>query len=237
MTAKYCVFGEGPNDIGYVEWGGSGKLIQEGCYAGFLKAVKKRKDFECLKAVSFIGLKGPGSHKNRPVLQGFRRHAYYAARMAATAGADILLIGTDVDRGRTSQSTYHDRVKYLSKYREEFEDGYKIACAENPAVEQLRVIVIVPLCKLESWLIVDEKAFSDVAGFQRGVLQKHPEEMCGQTDAKEFMDSRFKDNDRTKPDTAMLYEIALKSSPNVLEKMCPVSYPPFLAQCKSLYCF
>ena len=233
MTTTYCVFGEGPNDIGVIDWT-TREIKQEGCYSGFFRAAREISHLDCLKAVELKNLKLPGHGRKRPVakrLKGFTHHSYYAARMAATAGADFLLIGTDVDRGRGSESTHSKRVKSLRQYRKEFEEGFKIACEDNPSVKQIQLVVIVPLCKLETWLLADEKAFFKAAGLKRGELPKQLELMHGQTDAKTFLHSLFKKHEREVPDTKILFNIALKSSPDVLSEMCPVSYKPFLAQC------
>ena len=236
MTYTYCVFGEGPNDIGIVAYGDNNKISQEGCYAGYLKAAFPVKDLKCRRAEKLKNIKLPGEGMKRSVankLTGYRYHAYYAARMAATDGADILLIGADVDRGRSANSTAAERVKALHNYRKEFADGYKIACKENPSVEQIRFFIIVPLCKLESWLLADEKAFFKATGIKRGELPKQPEKMFGVTDSKIILNSLFEKRGKGTPCTAILFDIARKSSPDVLSVMCPNSYTPFLAMCKS----
>lgn len=236
MTAKYCVFGEGKNDIGEVEWGGGGKLSQEGCYSGFLKATKYYTGLKCLKAVE---LKEVGKTSDNGKIKSLKtktkqtKKAYFASRMAATEGADVLIIGRDVDKANVPGSRHLDRVRCVKKYREEFEAGYTLACKDDPAVERVHLVVIVPLCELEAWLLADEKAFSAVAGFQRGKLTQNPEEIHGETGAKEYLDSLFLKHGRKAPDTPVLYKIATKSSPAVLKRMCPVSYAPFLEQCKS----
>jgi len=235
MTYKYCVFGEGPNDIGIVAYGNDKKISLEGCYAGYLRAAFPVMDLKCLMAKTLKNIKLPGQGMKRKAdnkLNGYGRKAYYAARMAATDGADILLIGADVDRGRDSESSDQKRIKSLGKYRKEFEEGFKIACKEDPTVENIRLFIIVPLCKLESWILADEKAFFKVTGFKRGDLPKQPEKMYGLTDSKTFLDSIFEKHGKEAPGTEMLFKIAMKSSPDVMRVHCPHSYTPFHAKCE-----
>jgi hypothetical protein len=214
MTIKFCVFGEGKNDIGKTDLDGA--VLTEGCYASFTKKAAAGKNLICVKAARFPK-KFPGGKKRKAdnKLKGFIGHGYLAAREAATMQVDWLIIGTDADKGE------------LCRIREEFETGYDLAIEKDHDVANIKLIALVPLVKLESWLLADEKAFKKVAGFERGKLPKNPEEMHGQTDPKDHLDKLFTDKRRLRPDTEILRQIARQSSPEVLKSQCKYSYTPF----------
>lgn len=59
-------------------------------------------------------------------------------------------------------------------------------------------------------------------------MPKKPEELYGQTDAKELLNGLFRSHRMPEPDTEVKAQMAGEARPDVLAQQCPVSYPPFL---------
>ena len=221
---RVAVYGEGPGDYG--EWDPVvDQLGQEGCYLAFVRTAASRCDFECIKAGRFP-LPLPGRKKRRvPKLKGFEPHSFYATLEAALDDGDVLVIGTDTDHGvggKKRRLPDACRRKY-----EELRSGYEKAPEFMPAASSVSLVRLVPLVKLESWLLADEGGFRSAAGFARGRLPKKPEELYGQTDAKDQLNRLFRDNGRSAPNTRVKAQLACAARPPVLRQQCPNSHPQF----------
>lgn len=238
MNLRVAVRGEGPNDFG--RWDvRRRRLEQEGCYLAFLKTAISDDVrgagavFDCIFAGRFPK-KLPGSRHKRglPRLKGFERHAFYSTLEAREEGADWLVIGTDADRGleekkRRLPAACRERYSQLRK-------GYEKAKRFRSETAQVGFVPLVPLVKLESWLLADEKGFRKAAGFERGPLPEKPEELYGSTDAKRYLDSLFRRHRKRDADTSDKARLAEETSAQALARECPVSYPPFLKNVQTL---
>jgi hypothetical protein len=113
-------------------------------------------------------------------LKGFAQHSYLAIIEAVLHGVDIVVIGTDADTKAKSVG-----AKVCQNKREALRRGYQKALADRPSASPAPALVrIVPLPKLEAWLLADEKAFRKATQRIRGTLPKPAEELRGQNDAK-----------------------------------------------------
>ncbi|MBM4043802.1 MAG: hypothetical protein FJ279_01690 [Planctomycetes bacterium] len=232
MTLRLAVRGEGPSDYG--RWDHSqDRQEQEGCYLAFVRAALAQDpgelplELNCVSAGRFPRkLPGGKAKRKLPRLKGFERHAFYATLEASQQGAQCLVIGADTDRGLEGKKTRLPQA-CLERY-EQFRVGHEKATKFHGATEGVRLVALVPLVKLESWLLADENAFRSAAGFERGVLPRMPEELYGQTDAKEHLTRLFRKHSRGEPEVADKARLALAASPKVLSNECPISYPPFL---------
>ena len=227
-SLRVVVRGEGPNDYGRWDFQAD-RLLEEGCYMAFVRRAEGRRRLECIKAGRFP-VPRPGRRKKRgiPRMAGFEPHAFYATLEAAEEGADLLVIGTDTDRGvggRRKQLPQACRRKY-----QQLRSGHEKAVAFRPAAAKVRLVCLVPLVKLESWLLADARALPRAAGLARSPLPSKPEELYGRTDAKAVLDRLFEGRGLRKPDTAAKARLAAAARPSALTEHCPVSYPPFSSQ-------
>ena len=230
MTAKIVVRGEGPNDYGQWDYA-KDRLKETGCYEKFVRtaAVCYQPQIKlcCIFAGSFPKkLPGGSKKKKSPNLKGFERHAFYSALEAVEVGAEWLVVGVDTDRGLRGEKKRLPQANQQNYTQ--LHSGFEKARQFRAEVANLKFIALVPLVKLESWLLADSRGFYDACGFERGVLPKHPEELYGTCDAKDHLNTIFVNNQRNPPDTSGKAAIAAKSKPSVLKCECPVSYPPFL---------
>jgi len=225
---SFSVRGEGPNDYGVVDLH-TGQIHQEGCYAAFLAKAASRHKLTCVGAGPFPK-KLPGG-KRKPALRGFERHSFYATLEAVEQGARCVVIGTDTDRGLKARRRHLPKA-CLAKYAQ-LHAGHQKAVQLRPEAANVVLVCLVPLVKLETWLLADPRSTRRVAGFDRGELPKKPEELYGQTDAKELLNGLFRSHRMPKPDTEVKAQMAAEARPDVLAQQCPVSYPPFL-ECVSV---
>lgn len=233
MRVRVAVRGEGPNDYG--RWNPlQGRLEQEGCYLAFVRAAVLQEahsgtpvHFQCIKADRYAKpLPGGKLRRRIPPLQGFESHAFYSTLEAMHEGARWLVIGTDTDRGLQGRKT--DLPEACIQRYEQFRSGYDKAITLVPEARGVSLVVVVPLVKLESWLLADEKGFREAAGFHRGSLPKKPEELYGKTDAKEYLDQLYSSHGKKSPGTSEKARLAASASPPVLGRECSISYPLFL---------
>ena len=229
---RVAVRGEGPDDYGKVD-SRTARVVREGCYVAFVRRAAEPRMFDCVSAGRFPKKLPGGFRKTRvPKLRGFERHSFYATLEAKEAGADWLVIGTDTDRG-LGGSKRHLPKACVQKYGQ-LRSGYEKATNFRPETTKVGFVCLVPLVKLESWLLADEEAFRAVARFPRGALPKSPEKLYGSTDAKALLDKLFHDRRREAPDTAAKARLAAAATPAVLTQQCPISYPRFHQQVVSL---
>jgi hypothetical protein len=230
MMVKTVVRGEGPNDYG--RWDYAGEMLEEeGCYGAFVRTAatnyQPQVELRCVFAGPFPKkLPGGSSNKKSPKLTGFERHAFYSALEAVELGAEWLVVGVDTDRGLMGEKKRLPQANQRN-YKQLF-SGFKKAEEFRAEVAHLKFIALVPCVKLESWLLADSQGFYDACGFERGALPKHPEELYGTCDAKTHLNTIFEEKHRDPPDTSCKAAIAARSRPLELERVCPLSYPPFL---------
>ena len=227
-----AVRGEGPNDYGEVEIG-TDRAVRDGCYIAFVRRAAPAGQVECVSAGRFPK-KFPGGKRKRglPLLKGFEPHAFYGTLEAFEARANWLVIGTDTDRGLDGRRSKLAEA-CLERYQQ-LQEGHRKAAEFRPEVTSVGLVALVPMVKLESWLLADHDGFEMAAGFPRGRLPKNPEELYGQTDAKDLLDSLFRSQGRPPPGTPVKAELAHAASPSILAQQCPVSYPPFLGAVQAL---
>lgn len=231
QSVKLMVRGEGANDYGVLDMA-TGQVVQEGCYVAFVRAVATGRVLQCVNAGRFPKKLPGGAKRRAPKLRGFERHSFYSTLEALERGADWLVIGTDTDRGKGRR-----RRKLPEACREKYEQlrhGHKKAVLLRPEAAKVGLVCLVPLVKLESWLLADEEAFQKVTGFARGDLPGRPERLYGQTDAKKVLDMMFHGRGQTPPGTGTKSDLAAAARPPVLSRECPVSYPPFAAHVRAL---
>ena len=217
MRIPFCVYGEGRDDYGHVD-PTTGEVVHEGCYVQFLRRVASGRALCCLAAGRAFR-KLPGRKRPPARLKHFALQAYYATREAIEIGALWVVIGADADARLKQRPNDTGGRTACRGIREEFEEGYRAAISTCPDTAGMRLVRIVPLSRLESWLLGDPAAFHKVTGRQRPKLPYPPERLWGKQETKDLL-RRFAPQ-ASKP------ELARAARPRTLARNCPISYPLF----------
>lgn len=235
MTAPCLVFlvGEGPNDIGDLAKGSLDQQGREGFFQPLLRTIAQGRaplEFRGKKLHAFPKQAVP----KPPDVLG--RKARQALVLAGFEGTRALVLAVDTDKESGTKASKVEARRSMREKRQAIEEGFTVARDLDASLTSIVTLVAIPCRMIEAWALADAKAIAQALDRPKvPVLPPgSPEEYWGdeQIPASNYPKCVLARAVGDDPPEDLFALIAAHVRLDVLEKQCPESFAPFLAEAR-----
>lgn len=222
MTIRILILGEGATDVGVFD--GAGRWLK-GCVLKLVEKVNTMKEINYIpveKKVLPKTLPKKGQRKFDGHGKVVQKLIFYSQLKNLDYG--LIIYYGDIDKESGTKNTRLQAAKAS-------EQAYKQAYAAFEFFNK-KGIAIIPLRMLESWLLADEQAFYKSFG-HKVRLPKDPELLWGdkhdpKSNYPKNLLTRILNDTGKSCNRQAFCELVENMDLNILERKCPISFPPFI---------